>query len=244
MRTQDRTIVISGGSRGLGLFLTEAFLKGGNKVATFARSRSEAMDRLEGMYDDCFYFEQLDAVNGAQVRGFVGEVAGRFGSIDALINNAAVGQDELLVHTSEERIAEIIGINVVAPIRLSRLVLKKMLLQPSRGCVVTITSICGSRGYAGLAVYAATKGAMDAFTRSMARELGEAGIQVNSIAPGFFRSEMSSVLLPQQMETILRRTPSGRLTTEDDVLAAADLLVSREANINGQTITIDGGITI
>jgi 3-oxoacyl-[acyl-carrier protein] reductase len=78
----------------------------------------------------------------------------------------------------------------------------------------------------------------------MARELGEAGILFNSIAPGFFASEMSSVLLPEQMETIRRRTPTGQLTNEENVFAVADLLLSRETNMQGQTIMVDGGITI
>jgi 3-oxoacyl-[acyl-carrier protein] reductase len=78
----------------------------------------------------------------------------------------------------------------------------------------------------------------------MARELGEAGIPFNSVAPGFFASEMSSVLLPEQMETIRRRTPSGDLTNEVNVFAVVDLLLSRETNIDGQTITVDGGISI
>lgn len=243
MRTRGQNIVISGGSRGLGLGLVEGFLDGGNKVATFARSETPAMVRLREIHGDAFHFEPLDATDQKAVQSFVLTVHQRFGSLDALINNAAIGQDELLVHTTPERIAEIIRVNITAPILLTRLMAKQMLLQHG-GSVVNITSICGSRGYAGLAVYSASKGALDAFTRSMARELSEAGILFNSIAPGFFASEMSSVLLPEQRETILRRTPSSQLTDEEDVLAVADLLLSREANVNGQTIMVDGGITI
>ena len=244
MRTQGLNILISGGSRGLGLHLAEGFLAAGNRVATFARSRTADMERLAAEFPGCFYFDALDAVDQAAVQAFVVSVHGQFGSIDALINNAAIGQDELLLHTPAERIQQIIEVNLTAPVLLSRLVLKKMLLQPDRGSVLNITSICGSRGYAGLAVYAATKGGLEAFTRAMAREMGEAGIAVNCIAPGFFVSEMSSVLLPQQIDAIRRRTPSGELATEADVLAVADLLLSRETNVNGQTIAVDGGITI
>ena len=244
MRTRDQNILISGGSRGLGLHLAEGFLAAGNRVATFARSRTPAVDRLADRYAGCFCFEALDAVDQPAVQAFVSSVHERFGSIDALVNNAAIGQDELLLHMPAERIAQIIAVNLTAPICLTRLVLKRMLLQHTRGSVVNITSVCGSRGYAGLAVYAASKGAMEAFTRAMARELGEGGVAFNSIAPGFFTSEMSSVLLPQQIEAIRRRTPSGQLATEEHVLAVADLLLSRETNINGQTIAVDGGITI
>jgi 3-oxoacyl-[acyl-carrier protein] reductase len=243
-RTKDQTILVSGGSRGLGLHLVEGFLQAGNKVASFARSETPAVQRLRTDCADRFYFEPLDALNQEGVQSFVKTVDARFGRIDALVNNAAVGQDELLVHTSPARIAQILNINITAPILLTRLVARRMLLQGHGGRILNITSICASRGYAGLAVYAASKGALDAFTRSMARELGEAGITFNSIAPGFFASEMSSVLLPQQMEAIRNRTPTGRLTNEDHVLAVADLLLSRETNINGQTIVVDGGISV
>ena len=244
MRTRDQVILISGGSRGLGLHLAQGFLAAGNRVATFARSRTPAVDRLEQEHAGCFCFKALDAVDEDAQRSFVSAVQRRFGAIDALINNAAIGQDELLVHTPAEHIAQIIAVNLTAPILLTRLVLKHMLLQPGRGSVINITSICGSRGYAGLAVYAATKGALEAFTRAMAREAGAGGVAFNSIAPGFFLSEMSSVLLPEQMDAIRRRTPNGELTTEEHVLAVADLLLSRQTNIHGQTIAIDGGITI
>jgi 3-oxoacyl-[acyl-carrier protein] reductase len=244
MRTRDKAILISGGSRGLGLHLVTAFLEAGNQVATFARSGTDAVEALRREYPDRFLFEALDACDQDGVRAFVRTTAKRFGRIDALVNNAAIGQDELLAHTGVDKISRIIEVNITAPILLTRLVVKRMLLQPERGSIVNVTSICGSRGYAGLAVYAASKGALDAFTRAMAREVGEAGIRVNSIAPGFFASEMSSVLLPEQMDVIRRRTPTGQLSSETDVFAAADLLLSRSANIHGQTIMVDGGITI
>lgn len=244
MHTRNRRILISGGSRGLGLHLVERLLDAGNSVATFARSETLAMRELSQKWGKAFHFAALDAVDHASVRSFVRAVAERFGGIDGLINNAAIGQDELLAHTAPERIESIIAVNITAPILLTRLVVKRMMLQPERGSVVNITSICGSRGYAGLAVYAASKGALDAFTRAMARELGEAGIRFNSVAPGFFASEMSSVLLPEQMDTIRRRTPTGMLSNEDDVFAAVDLVLSRVSNTHGQTLFVDGGITI
>ena len=244
MRTTGRTLLISGGSRGLGLFMVQEFLRAGNNVASFARSETEAVRGLRDMYAERFHFEPIHAVDRAGLRTFVAGVAQQFGVIDALINNAAMGQDELLVHTAEERIAQIVEVNITAPILLTRLVLKRMLLQPHKGSVVSISSICGSRGYAGLSVYAASKGALDAFTRAMARELGEAGVRFNSIAPGFFESRMSSVLSPNEMETIRRRTPTGELSNLAQVVAVADLLLSGETNVNGQTIFVDGGITI
>src|SRR5262249_46275281 len=197
--TQNKVIIVSGGSRGLGLHLTRAFLDAGNSVATFARSATSAAAELTSSSKGRFLFEAFDAQDQASTRAFVSDVGKRFGHIDVLINNAAVGQDDLLAHCSVEKLQSVIRTNIEAPILLTRLVLKRMLLQKEAGSIINVTSICGSRGYAGLSAYAASKGAMDAFTRALAREVGERGIRVNSIAPGFFESEMSSVLLPEQM---------------------------------------------
>ena len=244
MYTKNKVVLLSGGSRGLGLHLVKALLATGNSVATFARSATPAMADLEREAPDRFHFQVLDALDEEGIKQFVPGVVDKFGRIDGLVNNAAIGQDELLAHTSPERIEQIVATNITAPIQLTRLVVKRMLLQQDRGSVVNITSICGSRGYAGLAVYAASKGALEAFTRAMARELGESGIRFNSVAPGFFASEMSAVLLPEQMNAIKRRTPTGVLSAEADVFAAVDLLLSRVANVHGQTFVVDGGITI
>jgi 3-oxoacyl-[acyl-carrier protein] reductase len=244
LRTNGQSIVISGGSRGLGLYLSDAFLKAGNRVASFARHVTPGVEKLREGHPQSYFFEALDGTDQEAVDAFVRQVNSTFGAVDALINNAAMGQDELLIHTSKERVEQIIATNLTAPILLTRAVLKRMLLQPTKGTVVNVSSICGSRGYPGLTVYSATKGGLDAFTRSLAREVGEAGVRVNGIAPGFFESEMSSVLLPSQLDTIRRRTPTGMLTREEDVLLVADMLLAGQSNVDGQVIAVDGGITI
>jgi len=241
--TARRTLLISGGSRGLGLALVRHLLAGGHAVATFARGATPAVEALAREHPDRFLFTALDARDARATQGFVGTVAERFGGIDGLVNNAAVGQDHLLVNLSPERITELLEINVRAPVLLTRAVVRHMLVEGRKGRIVNITSICGSRGYAGLTVYSATKGAMDAFTRSLARELGPRGILVNAIAPGFFLSEMSSVLAPEQVETIRRRTPTERLVTDEDVVPFLDLFLFGDANVTGQVAYVDGGLT-
>jgi len=243
LRTTNQTVMISGGSRGLGLCLSEALIDAGNRVATFARHETEAVQALRDRHPEHYFFRALDATDGDEVESFLRDAIKLLGPVDALINNAAMGQDELLIHTPKEKVNEIISTNLLAPILLTRLVLKRMMLQPSRGAIINIGSICAMRGYAGLTVYSATKGGMDAFTRSLAHEVGEAGIRVNAIAPGFFESEMSSVLLPSQMETIRRRTPTGTLTTERDIVTVLDMLLDRASNVHGQVIAVDGGMT-
>jgi len=244
MHAEDQSIIVSGGSRGLGLHLVERLLANGNRVATFARSRTPAMDRLAERHGDGFHFEPLDATDAPGVNAFVARVSDRFGGrLDSVVNNAAIGQDQLLMHTDPDTIRRIIDINVVGPTILSRAAIKRMLLQRS-GNICSISSICGSRGYAGLSVYAGSKGYLDAMTRALAREVGEAGIFVNCVAPGFFESEMSSVLLPEQLTTIKRRTPSGSLSNDENIFKVVDLVISGTTNIQGQVLFVDGGITI
>lgn len=242
MYTKGRAIIISGGSRGLGLHLVEQFLNNGNRVATFARSRTDAVSRLVDQAGENFYFAEVDAGNADEVTQFFGDARRKFTRIDCVVNNAAVGQDQLLMHTDLEMIQAIVQTNILGPTILTRLALKHMILEGG-GDICNISSICGSRGYPGLSVYAGSKGYLDAMMRSLAREVGAGGINVNCVAPGFFESEMSSVLLPAQLETIKRRTPSGNLATEENIFAVVDLLLSGVANIQGQVILVDGGIS-
>lgn len=238
-----KVILVSGGSRGLGGHLVSRLLAAGHLVGTFARRRTELIDRLEAEYPGKFRFVPSDAVDLATLGAFVNEMADQFASIDGLINNAAIGQDHLLVHTAPEIVQSIISTNLIAPILLTRLVLKRMLLQEGGGRIVNISSICGSRGYTGLTVYSATKGAMDAFTRSLAHEVSGRGVLVNSIAPGFFESDMSSVLSAEQLATIKRRTPTHQMTTEEHLMPIVDLLLFGDGNITGQTFVVDGGVS-
>jgi 3-oxoacyl-[acyl-carrier protein] reductase len=234
--------LVSGGSRGLGLAIAAHLLDGGWSVATFARTTTPELQALEERAEGRLLTARLDATDAAAVAAFVDDAAARLGSVDALVNNAAVGQDSLLAHTAPERVAEIVTTNLVAPILLTRAVVRRMLVQPGVGRIVTIGSVSARTGYPGLTVYSATKAALEGFTRSLARELGGRAL-VNLIAPGFFASEMSSVLAGDQIASILRRTPTGRLAEPESILPVLDLLLAADSNVNGQVIAVDGGAT-
>lgn len=237
----NQVVLVSGGSRGLGLAIVQHLLESGHRVASFARGGTPSMDKLTQLHPRDFLFRACDSRDLAALSEFMHEVEQQLGPVYGLVNNAAVGQDNLLVHLNPGAIHDLLAINIEAPILLTRLVLRRMLLHGGGGRIINIGSICGARGFQGLTVYSATKGAMDAFTRSLAREVGARGILVNTIAPGFFESDMSRVLAPAQLESIRRRTATGKMTEEEQILPLLDLLLFSETNTTGQTFVVDGG---
>jgi len=233
-------VLVSGGSRGLGLAIVEDLLARGVKVATFARSATPALTDLVAKYDGAALAAAVDAADTAAATAYVKRVEAELGPIDGLVNNAAIGQDSLHIHTSPEAIAKIIEVNLTAPLLLIRQVARRMMVRGGRGRIVSITSICAQRGFPGLAAYAATKGGMEAATRALAREFRDR-VLINCVAPGFFASEMSSVLGQTELDAITRRTPTGRLSEPSDVLPLVRMLLLDETNVQGQSYMIDGG---
>jgi 3-oxoacyl-[acyl-carrier protein] reductase len=236
-------VLVSGGSRGLGLAIVTELLASGVKVAAFARTVTAELTALASKYPDELHVGSVDVNDAKATQAFVKEVEDKLGPIDGLVNNAAIGQDSLHVHTSAEQLAGIIQTNLTSPLVLTRFVLRRLLAKGLKGRIVNVTSICAQRGYPGLVAYSATKGGLDAATRSMARELG-GRVLVNSVAPGFFASEMSAVLGQTQLDQIVRRTPTGHLTEPEEVVPVVRMLLLDQTNINGQVLVIDGAASI
>ena len=236
-------VLVSGGSRGLGLAIVRDTLARGARVATFARALTPELEALAAEHPDTLHVGTVDVTDAAGIATFIREAAGRLGPLDALVNNAAVGQDSLHIHTSPEQIAATVATNLTAPLLLTRAVLRHIMARGGRGRIVMVTSVCAQRGYSGLVTYSATKGGLDSAVRTLAREM-HGRVLVNSVAPGFFASEMSSVLGQDQLGTITRRTPSGRLVEPDNILPLVGTLLFEETNINGQVLTVDGGASI
>lgn len=232
-------VLVSGASRGLGLALAREVVASGASVAAFARTVTPELRSLADEHPDRVLVDSVDITDQAACQGFVKRAEQSLGVVDGLVNNAAMGQDSLHVHTSADTVERIIATNLTAPLLLTRLVLRRLLAKGGRGRVVNVTSICGQRGYPGLVAYSATKGGLDAATRALAREFG-GRVLVNSVAPGFFASEMSAVLGQNQLDAILRRTPTGRLTEPEDVVPVVRMLLREHTNVDGQTFVIDG----
>jgi len=234
------TVLVSGGSRGLGLEIVQDLLAQGVRVATFARTLTPELDELSAAHPGALMAEALDVTDRAGVDAFVRRAERDLGRVDGLVNNAAIGQDSLHVHTSADRIASIVDVNLTATLLLTRTVIRRLLATGGRGRIVMVTSICAQRGYPGLVTYAATKGAIEAATRALARELRDR-VLVNCVAPGFFASEMSSVLGQVELDQIVRRTPTGRLSEPGDVVPLIRMLLLDRTNVQGQVLTVDGG---
>lgn len=235
-------IIISGGSRGLGQGLVSGLLNAGFNVSTFSRSATEFTDGLAS--NESFLFGKADVSQFAQTDEFVATAVERFGRPYGLINCAGIARDGILATMPNAEIEQLMAINLTGTLHLTRRVVRDMLLEPTDGVVLNISSIIGLRGYRGLAAYAATKAGMDGATRALARELGSRKIRVNSIAPGYLTTEMTHGLDDHQQNQIVKRTPLGRLGTPDDVLGTALFLLSDASQfITGQVFVIDGGIT-
>ncbi len=235
--------VVSGGSRGLGLAIVQSIVDRGAKVATFARTITPELEALAAAHPDRVHVASVDATDSKALTAFVKEAEAKLGPIDSLVNNAAIGQDSLHIHTSPAKIEQIVATNLTAPLVLTRTVLRRILAGPGRGRIVFVTSICAQRGYAGLVAYSSTKGGLDSAMRAIAREM-HGRVLANSIAPGFFDSEMSSVLGQTQLDAITRRTPTGLLVEPENIVPYVDLLLFDDTNTNGQVLVVDGGGSI
>jgi 3-oxoacyl-[acyl-carrier protein] reductase len=243
---QPRVVIVTGGSRGLGLGLVASFLASGDRVATCARS---ATDEIRAWADDPaladrFVFDTVDMLDRPACERFVKDVVGRWGGIDVLVNNAGVANDGVIGLFGDRDIDTVIDVNLKGTLAFTRQAVRQMLAGGGGGSIVNVSSIVGLTGYRGLAAYSATKAGLDAITRSLARELGSRGITVNSVAPGYMRTEMSHGLDERQLNQIVRRTPAGRLGEPGDVARAVQFLTSRENDyITGHVLVVDGGLT-
>jgi 3-oxoacyl-[acyl-carrier protein] reductase len=243
--TMPRVALVTGGSRGLGAGLVQAFLDAGYCVETCSRTPTDAVRAWEEdpQCKERFHFSMADVSDPADADRLVKEAAARWGTLDVLVNNAGVAREGVIGLFGDEALDQVVDLNLKGTVYVTRAASRVMLARRS-GSIVNISSVVGLSGYRGLAVYGATKAALDGLTRALARELGSRGITVNSVAPGYLRTEMSHGLDESQLDQIARRTPMGRLGDPDDV-ARAVLFLTDPANrfLTGQVVVVDGGLT-
>ena len=242
-----RNIIVTGGSRGLGLGIARKLTEGGYSVITIARKMSNelaaAIADVKDSGQGALHFVPFDLGRIEDIPALIRGIKKDFGPIYGLVNNAALGTDGVLAIMYTSQIEELVRVNTVSPIVLTKYAVRSMMSEGG-GRIVNIASIIGSTGYSGLSVYGATKASMIGFTRSLAREVGKMGVNVNAVAPGFIDTEMTQGMGEGERTQVVRRSALRRLAEVDDVANAVEFLLGDKArNITGTVLTVDAGST-
>jgi 3-oxoacyl-[acyl-carrier protein] reductase len=242
-----RNIIVTGGSRGLGLEVSRRLANAGYRAIAIARKTNDDLSAAIEQVDRCgpgaVSFVPFDLGNIQSIPELVRNVYKDFGPIYGLVNNAALGFDGTLAVMPNSQIECLVRLNTLSPIVLTKYVVRRM-MSDGGGRIVNIASITAFTGYSGLSVYAATKSSIVGFTRSLAREVGTLGINANAIAPGFMDTEMTQSMDEQIRQKIARRSALKRFPAVEDVADAVEFLVSdRSKSITGSVLTVDAGTT-
>jgi 3-oxoacyl-[acyl-carrier protein] reductase len=242
-----RNVLVTGGSRGIGLGIVRRLTEVGFRVIAVARKESDqltaAMEVAEAKNAGSLRFVPFDLADIEGIADLVKSVRKEFGPIYGLVNNAGTSAEGSLALMATSQMERLIRLNTLSPIVMTKSVLRSMMADGG-GRIVNIASIVASTGYSGLAVYSATKASLVGFTRSLAREVGKMKITVNAVAPGFIDTDMTQGLKDEQREQIVRRSALRRLVEVDDVASAVEFLLGDGAkNITGTVLTVDAGNT-
>jgi 3-oxoacyl-[acyl-carrier protein] reductase len=228
-----RTVLVTGGNRGIGLAIARAFAEAGDNVAVTHRS-SGAPDGLFGV--------QCDITDAAQVDEAFKKVEEHFGPVEILISNAGITDDTLLLRMDEESFAKVVDANLTGAYRVTKRAAQGM-LKARKGRIIYISSVVALLGSPGQANYAASKAGLIGLARSIARELGSRSITANVIAPGFIETDMTAELPEARKNEILGQVPLKRYGTAQEVAGAALYLASDAgAYVNGVVLPVDGGL--
>jgi 3-oxoacyl-[acyl-carrier protein] reductase len=241
-----RKIVVTGGSRGLGLATARRLVEDGFEVIVIARRTTDELNtairettqdipRLHFLPFDLGLIEEIPTLAKA--------IRAAHGHIYGLVNNAAIGTSGMLSNAKIEQVRRQIDLNITSPILLTKHMVRSM-IAGGGGRIVNISSIVATTGYSGLSVYSASKAAMIGFTKSLAREVGPLGINVNAVAPGFVDTDMTGEMGEQHKATIARRSALKRMPEAVDVANAVAFLIGDQSrNITGTVMTVDAGNT-
>ncbi len=237
-----RNVVITGGSRGIGLGITRKLTEAGFCAIVIARKKSSELTKVMEE-SGAIHFVPYDLAEIEGIGGLVRSLRKEFGQIYGLVNNAGIGAEGALPLMQNSQIEQVVRLNTLSPMVITKYVVRSMMADGG-GRIVNVASIAAFTGYSGLSVYSATKASLVAFTRSLAREVGRMGVNVNAVAPGFVDTEMTRTLTEERREQIVRRSPLRRLVEVEDVANAVEFLLSERAkNITGTVVTVDAGST-
>lgn len=236
-------IIVTGCSRGVGLEICRVLLEQGNTVYGIARSCPDAFIKLQAEYEGKLFFKSVDLSASESVRqNIFKDYCGNNVRIDGYVNNAAIAYDDIVTNLNLDHLRNMYHVNVFTPMIMTKYVIRNMILHHTKGAIVHISSISVHTGYKGLAMYASSKGALEAFSKDTAREWGEKGIRSNVVVPGFMSTAMSSSLTDEQKSKIYARTSLKSATSIRSVAETVAFLLSKKAeSITGQNIHVDNG---
>jgi 3-oxoacyl-[acyl-carrier protein] reductase len=242
-----RNVIVTGGSRGLGLGIARKLVDSGYLVIVIARKQNDEFaafsQEAERTHPGALHFVPFDLAEVEGLPKLAKQLRKDFGPIYGLVNNAGISTDGVLALTSTQKIEQVVRLNTISPMVLTKHVARFMMADGG-GRIVNIASIIAFTGYSGLSVYAATKASLIGFTRSLAREVGRLGINVNAVAPGFISTELTRSLSDEDRQRIERRSALKRLADVEDVANAVDFLLGvGSKNITATVITVDAGST-
>ncbi len=235
--------LVTGVSRGLGLEIARLLLENGHSVFGVSRSLTPGVQQLIDHFGERMIFIEFDLANADSVNpGLMKEKIGFDTPIHGFVNNAALAYDDIITNLDLNKLREMYEVNVFSPMNITKYIIRLMLLHKTRGSIVHISSISAHTGYKGLAMYASSKGALEAFSKNTAREWGEKGIRSNCLVAGFMETEMSSSLTDDQKNRIYQRTSLKQATQVSSVAETVLFLLSEaSASITGQLINVDSG---
>jgi 3-oxoacyl-[acyl-carrier protein] reductase len=242
-----RNVIVTGGNRGLGLGIARKLAGPEYRVIAVARKQTAELDaaihEAEQRQAGSLHFVPFDLANTEEIAGLVKTLRKQHGPIYGLVNNAGISFENTLALMPNSQIEELIRVNTISPIVLTKFVVRSMMADGG-GRIVNIASILGFTGYTGLSVYGATKASLIGFTRSLAREVGRMGVNVNAVAPGFVDTDMTKSLTEDQRQSIMRRSALKRLAEVEDVANSVEFLLGpKSKSITGTVLTVDAGST-
>ncbi|MEZ6095694.1 MAG: SDR family oxidoreductase [Pirellulaceae bacterium] len=238
-----KTIVITGTTQGLGLETAKCCLAAGHQVLAINRRTTPELEQLKAAFDSTLRMVTLDLANSSELTSdHLNQIAELNVPIDGLVNNAAIAYDDLVTNLRHEDLEAMYRVNVFAPMMLTRWAIRNMLLHERAGSIIHVSSVSTYTGYKGLAMYASTKGAIEAFSKNVAREWGSRNIRSNCVVPGFMETTMSAGLDSEAKNKIYRRTSLQQPTSLSSVAQTICFLLSdASGSITGQNVVVDSG---
>jgi 3-oxoacyl-[acyl-carrier protein] reductase len=247
LNLKDKTAIITGASRGIGRATALALAEAGAAVVVNFNSNEAAAGQVLNEITakgGSAITSKADIVDPEQCEMMVKSALDHFGRIDILVNNAGITRDNLLVRMKQEEWQDVINTNLTGIYNCCRAVIKPLLKQKSGGRIINIASVAGIYGNSGQTNYAAAKGGIIAFTRSLAKELGSRNITVNAVAPGFIETDMTGILSDEIKEQVLSRISLGRFGTPEDVAEVILFFAASAGYVTGQVIAVDGSLSM